>query len=66
MKDRDILIYLNSLFLNTNYLDEILSRGNLEEVLTMDERELMSIPNATKINVEKILNSRKRDYIKKL
>lgn len=66
MKDRDILIYLNSLFLNTNYLDEILSRGNLEEVLTMDERELMSIPNANKINVEKILNSRKRDYIKKL
>ncbi len=66
MKDRDILIYLHSLFLNDKYLDSILELENLEEVLTMTEEELRNIPNSKETSIEKILESRKKDYIKKL
>lgn len=66
MKERDILIYLHSLFLNEDYLNSILELDNLEDIMSMDKRELESIENSKKRSVEKILNTRNRDYINEL
>lgn len=66
MEERDILIYLHSLFLNEDYFDSILEMKNLEDILYMSESDLLQIPNAKKKSVEKILNSRSKDYINKM
>lgn len=66
MKERDILIYLHSLFLHEPFFDNILNLDNLEDVLFMSKEDLMKIDHSTELNVEKILSSRSKDYINKL
>lgn len=64
MKDRDVLIYLHSLLLNNKFFDSLLEINNLEDVLVMERNDFEEIPNANDKNIDKILESRKKDYIK--
>lgn len=66
MEDRDILIYLHSLFLNEEYFDSILDLDNLEDILYMEREDLEKIENSKKRSIDKILESREKDYIKRL
>lgn len=65
MKDRDVLIYLHSLFLNEDYLDSILELENLDDILVMEEEDLKQFGNNKK-SISKIIESRNKDYINNL
>lgn len=65
MKDRDVLIYLHSLFLNEEYLNSILELENLDDILVMEKEDLKQFGNNEK-SIEKILESRNKDYINNL
>lgn len=66
MKDRDILIYLHSLFLNEKFFDAILDLDRLEDILYMSREDLEKVSNSTKVSVDKILASRSKDYINRM
>ena len=67
MNNRDVLLWLDSLFLSEKFLNSIMEKfSSLDELFSLSETELMAIPNSNEHNVKKILASKDKDYFNEL
>lgn len=66
MEDRDVLIFLQSLYLNEDFYNEILTLDNLDDIFQMEGEDFSRFEFSNKKNVDKIIEKRNKDYINKM
>lgn len=66
MENRDVLIFLHSLFLNEKLMEELLRFDELDKILHLSKEELIERTGAKFAQVEKIITARNKDYFNKL
>lgn len=66
MEDRDLLIFLQSLYLDEKFYDEILTLDHLDDIFQMEEDDFLKFHRKNPLSVEKILKNRNKDYINKM
>lgn len=66
MENRDVLIFLHSLFLNEVLFNELLKFENLDDILHLSKEELLEITGAKEIHIDKLIDNRNKEYFNKL
>lgn len=66
MEDRDILIFLQTLYLTEEFYNELLTLDYLDDIFQMEEEDFVKFEFATKKNIDKILKNRNKEYLDKM
>lgn len=66
MEDRDVLIFLQSLFLEEKFYNELLTLDNLDDIFQMEEGDFSNFDFYNKKSIDKILEKKNKDYINKM
>lgn len=66
MENRDVLIFLQSLYLDEEFFDEIMDLEFMDDIFQMDEKDFYKFQKAHKGSIEKILKNRNKDYINRM
>ncbi len=66
MENRDVLIFLHSLYLSDNLMKKLLEFEELDEILHMSKEDLLEVTGAKEIQIEKLVQNRNKEYFNKL
>ena len=60
MEDRDVLIFLQSLFLEEKFYNELLTLDNLDDIFQMEEGDFSNFDFYNKKRIDKILEKKNK------